>query len=98
MYWVNALGRTNMKKLAYVFLCLFLFGFVACNHSAESGKQDLNNSQDSQESQELQVSQYSLKITNICDTDLSVSVGQINSEDESEKEIKTDSILKKNSN
>ena len=84
-----------MKKVAYVFLCLFLFGFVACNHSAESGKQDLNNSQDSQESQELHVSQYSLKITNICDTDLSVSVGQINSEDESEKEIKTDSILKK---
>ena len=84
-----------MKKVAYVFLCLFLFGFVACNHSAESGKQDLNNSQDSQESQELHVSQYSLKITNICDNDLSVSVGQINSEDESEKEIKTDSILKK---
>ena len=84
-----------MKKVAYVFLCLFLFGFVACNHAAESGKQDLNNSQDSQESQELHVSQYSLKITNICDTDLSVSVGQINSEDESEKEIKTDSILKK---
>ncbi len=90
-----------MKKLAYVFLCLILFGLVACNlpTEPESKKEDTHNSQESQENQESQekhYSQYSLKITNICDTDLSVSVGQITrKEDAAQESSKTDSILKK---